>query len=102
MTNEIDESRPPEFTKQFDKQLDRLPLEIKMAFRDALALFLEDQNNSVLNNHPLVEKLAGYRSINLNGDYIAIFKEKFTAKQKIVTFHKVGTHVKLYRNTRKK
>lgn len=102
MTKEINETRPPEFTKQFDKQLDRLPNEIKIAFRDTLALFLEDQFNSVLNNHPLIEKLAGYRSINLNGDYIALFKEKFTAKHKIVTFHKIGTHKKLYRNTKKK
>ena len=102
MINETDEPRPPKFTEQFDKQIDRLPHEIKVAFRDALALFLEEPYNEVLNNHQLEGKLVDYSSININGDYIAFFKEKITNKEKVVTFHKIGTHKRLYSHSRKK
>lgn len=67
-----------------------------MAFIEALQFFKEDPSHSLLRNHPLKEKLAGYRSIDVTEDYRAIFKESKTRKQKIITFHKIGTHRELY------
>ncbi|HZE87428.1 MAG TPA: hypothetical protein VE090_04455 [Methylomirabilota bacterium] len=44
-----------EFTELFNKQRKAAPHEIKMAFRETLALFLEDSSYPQLRNHPLKE-----------------------------------------------
>ena len=85
-----------EFTDLFNRQRKNAPLEIKIAFREALALFLEDQFHPMLRNHVLREKLAGYRSIDVTEDFRAIFKETQSGKQKVIIFHKIGTHEELY------
>lgn len=86
-----------EFTDFFNKQRKAAPSEIKVAFRESLALFLEDPSNPYLRNHPLTGKLAGYRSIDVTDDWRALFKETQTGRQKVITFHKIGTHEDLYR-----
>ena len=85
-----------EFTNFFEKQRKSAPHEIRVAFRESLTLFIEDPSNSHLRNHPLQKKLAGYKSINITEDWRALFKEAQTGKQKIITFHKIGTHEELY------
>jgi addiction module RelE/StbE family toxin len=87
-----------EYSQLFIKQLKATPHEIKLAFRDALALFLEDPSAAILREHPLKKRLSGYRSIDVTTDYRALYKVKITGKQKIITFHKIGTHTKLYSN----
>lgn len=69
---------------------------IKTAFEQTLEMFLEDPNHPSLRNHQLKEKLVGYRSIDISGDWRAVFKEKRTEKQRIITFHMIGTHEDLY------
>jgi addiction module RelE/StbE family toxin len=96
MINKINNPRI-EFTELFNKQRKAVPHEIKMAFREALFLFLEDSTYPQLRNHPLRGKLSGYRSIDVTEDWRAIFKQTQTTKQKIVTFHKIGTHKTLYK-----
>lgn len=83
------------FTKAFDRQRKKAPQEIKIAFIEALSIFLEDQHHPKLRNHPLQRKLVGYRSIDVTGDWRALFKITKTGKQEIVTFHKIGTHKEL-------
>lgn len=85
-----------EFTDLFNKQRKATPSAIKLAFRETLALFLEDPNNPFLRNHPLTGKLSGYRSINVTEDWRALFKQTQTDKKKVITFHKIGTHQELY------
>lgn len=85
-----------EFTDFFNKQRKAAPSAIKVAFRETLALFLEDPNNPYLRNHPLTGKLAGYISIDVTDDWRALFKETQTGGQKVITFHKIGTHEELY------
>jgi addiction module RelE/StbE family toxin len=72
------------------------PLEIKEAFRETLALFLEDPHHPFLRNHPLKEQFAGYRSIDVTDDWRAVFKESSTGDRVVITFHLIGTHKELY------
>ena len=85
-----------EFTPLFNKQRKSAPLEIKKAFREAIDLFLENQEHPILRNHRLKKNFAGYRSIDVTPDWRAVFKETKTNKQKVVTFHMLGTHEQLY------
>lgn len=96
MKNKINNSRI-EFTELFNKQRNAAPHEIKIAFREVLAVFLEDSSYPQLRNHPLKGKLSGYRSIDVTDDWRALFKQTQTTKQKIITFHKLGTHQTLYK-----
>jgi addiction module RelE/StbE family toxin len=85
------------FTEEFNRQRKKAPKEIKIAFREALSLFVDNQMHPILRNHSLEKKLAGYRSINVTGDWRALFRIKKTSRQAIVTFHKLGTHSELYK-----
>jgi addiction module RelE/StbE family toxin len=85
-----------EFTDRFNKQREAAPLDIKVAFREALGLFLEDSLSPYLRNHPLKEKLSGYRSIDVTEDWRAIFREEQTDNHTIIRFVALGTHQQLY------
>ncbi len=85
------------FSIRFDKQLSDARDEIVEAFLEVLALFLEDPRYATLRNHALKKKYAGYRSIDVTGEWRAIFKETRSGKRKIITFQMLGTHKKLYR-----
>ncbi len=87
------------FSKTFDKQLRRSPLKIKIAFRKRLELFLKNSYHPLLNNHPLSGKLTGYRSINITGDWRAIYSIVNNTKGDVVIiFEMIGTHSQLYKN----
>src|SRR5260370_38640161 len=86
-----------DFSTRFEKQLEECPEEIKLAFREALALFIENPFHENLRNHPLHGKLAGYISIDVTVDYRALFKEKKTGRKRNIKFHMIVTHYKLYR-----
>jgi addiction module RelE/StbE family toxin len=85
-----------EFTDDFNTQRKAAPLAIKEAFRETLALFLEDPHHPFLRNHPLTEQFAGYRSIDVTDDWRAVFKESSTGDRVVITFHLIGTHQELY------
>ncbi len=85
-----------EFTNRFNRQRKACPLAIKVAFREALELFLEDSNHPQLRNHRLRKTLSPYRSIDVTGDVRAIFKVTQINGQKNITFHKIGTHKQQY------
>ena len=88
-----------DYSKTFDKQLRKSPLKIKIAFRKRLKLFLENAFHPLLNNHPLSGKLSGYRSINITGDWRAIYSSVNNAKGEItVVFEMIGTHSQLYKS----
>lgn len=92
-----DESTPPlKYTALFNKQRKAAPLEIKIAFREAIELFLDNPNHPHLRNHALREQFAGYRSIDITGDWRALFKVKESKTQTVITFHILGTHTQLY------
>jgi len=84
------------YTSLFNKQRKAAPLEIKIAFRDTLELFLENSHHPQLRNHPLKEEYAGYNSIDVTDDWRALFRVRESETQTIITFHILGTHEELY------
>jgi addiction module RelE/StbE family toxin len=85
-----------EFTSRFNKQRKAAPLDIKIALLEAIELFLEDPHSPLLRNHSLKEEYSGYNSIDVTGDWRALFKVRESDTQTVFTFHILGTHLQLY------
>lgn len=86
-----------DYSRQFQKSLKKAPLATKIAFRKRRELFQKDPFHALLNNHSLSGKLKGYRSINITGDWRAIYSEyKDEANNTIIVFEILGTHSQLY------
>lgn len=84
-----------EYSRRFQKQLKKAPIEIKVAFKKRRELFSKNPFTSLLNNHVLTGKLKNYRSINITGDWRAIYSEK--KRGKVIIFEFLGTHSQLYK-----
>lgn len=81
------------FHRNFEKQFKKLREKGKKRAKERLALFLDDEFNLLLNNHPLRGKFQGYRSINIAGDLRAVYKFQ---KPDTCIFVAIGTHGRLY------
>jgi len=81
------------FHKNFDKKIKKLDRKIKKQFFSRLILFEKNPFAPQLNNHSLKGKFAGYRSINITGDFRAIFKQ---LDQDSIEFSTIDTHGNLY------
>ncbi len=84
-----------DFSRRFEKDLRKAPIKIRIAFKARLELFLPDMFNPLLNNHALTGDYKEYRSINITGDWRAIFKEFENGE--IISFEILGTHSQLYK-----
>lgn len=86
------------FTKKFSKQYDKADRKIKRLFDKKSELFLINPFHSQLNNHQLTGKLSGYRSINITGDWRALYSEYIDKKRgNVIVFEILGTHGQLYK-----
>jgi addiction module RelE/StbE family toxin len=83
---------PIERHKKFVKQFKKLPKNVREKFEQKLRVFVINPYSPVLNNHPLTGRWAGCRSVNVTGDYRAIYH----LSNDIVTFMRIGTHHQLY------
>ncbi|PIT96889.1 type II toxin-antitoxin system mRNA interferase toxin, RelE/StbE family [Candidatus Campbellbacteria bacterium CG10_big_fil_rev_8_21_14_0_10_35_52] len=83
------------YSNQFIKDFKNTPFEIRVAFKERLEIFIKDKFNPTLNNRKLNGKLKNYRSINITGNWRAIFSEN--DKDEEIIFHLIGTHSKLYK-----
>jgi len=81
-----------EFSPVFQKLIASAPAEIQRAFREAYDLFREHPDHPALRNHVLTGKFAGFRSIDVTGDWRAVYREK----EDRMKFVAIGTHAKLY------
>ncbi len=81
------------YARLFSKQYDKAGTKIKAAFKQKLDFFLQNPFHSQLNNHALTGKLKGYRSINVTGDWRALYSQS----NKTVVFEMLGTHSQLYK-----
>ena len=86
------------YSRRFIKQYEKADQKIQKAFDRKLALFLTDSFHPLLNNHELTGQFAGYRSINITGDWRAHYSQSTDEKgyTKYV-FELFGTHSQLYR-----
>jgi addiction module RelE/StbE family toxin len=81
------------YTKDFQKSLKKKDKFIQEKTRARIRLFRQDPFNVLLDNHKLHGEYEGYSSINITGDFRAIFKY-ITEGQ--VVFYDIGTHPELY------
>lgn len=81
------------FSSRFEKQREKLTKPTKHKLNERLRLFAQTPFDSLLENHPLHGKYAGCRSINITGDYRAIF---YSENQNTVCFIAIGTHHSLF------
>lgn len=61
------------FHTTFKKKLKKIPPKIQERFYERLELFVQDKFNSLLNNHSVNRAYKNCRSINVSGDFRAIF-----------------------------
>jgi len=80
------------YKKRFDKSFKKLSPKVKQQFYGRLHLFLKNKFDEQLNNHSVDPTYPGCRSINITGDYRAIFYEE----DDHITFIFIGTHSELY------
>ncbi len=81
------------YHRKFDKQFKKLTVSVQKQFKERRNIFLSDQFHPLLDNHPLNPPFAGSRSINVTGDYRAIFKH---ISPDLVLFTHIGTHHELF------
>ena len=85
-----------EYSRKFDKDLKKSPTKIKIAFKKRREIFQQNQFHPLLNNHLLTGNLKGYRSINITGDWRALYID-LDDKIEWVEFVDLGTHSELYK-----
>ena len=71
----------------------KLSPELRRQFKKRRNLFLANRFDPVLNNHPLHAEYADCRSINITGDYRAVFYQE---RADCVQFIAIGTHHQLF------
>ncbi len=85
-----------DYHKRFLKNLARAPHHIQLVVSKRIRLFSIDPFYGLLNNHALVGKWQGHRSINVTGDWRAIYRDLGDGRIEWVEFGELGTHRDLY------
>jgi addiction module RelE/StbE family toxin len=86
------------FSKDFGKCYQKADLKIKLNFDKRLQFFAEKPFHPQLHNHLLTGKYSGFRSINITGDWRAIFSVHIDNQgNQTVIFELLGTHSQLYK-----
>ena len=81
-----------ELHRLFLKQYKKLPKNVRVQFVERKNLFAEKPFDPVLNNHSVDRVFPDCRSINVTGDYRAIFRQR----DEQALFLRIGTHSELY------
>lgn len=82
-----------ELHRNFLKNYRKLPKKIQEKFKERRNLFIENKFNPLLNNHSVEPTYPNWRSIDITGDYRALFEVK---EENLIVFMKIGTHSELY------
>lgn len=86
------------YSTTFKKQYKKAPKQIQNKVKERLELFVQNPTIAILNNHALTGKFQGRRSINITGDWRAIFSIRANSEsEREYYFELVGTHSQLYR-----
>ena len=81
------------YHRRFIKLFGKLPAKIRDKFLERLDLFQREPFHPLLNNHAVEATYPNWRSINITGDYRALFE---VAEGDLVVFMRIGTHSELY------
>jgi addiction module RelE/StbE family toxin len=80
------------YSKQFLRQYTKLPPKIRQKADDRLRLWQADRFDPLLRDHQLKGELQHYRSIDITGDYRALY----SVNDHVALFETIGTHAQLY------
>ena len=80
-------------SKYFDKRFSKLPNKVQQKTLERIQLFRIEPNARILRNHGLTGKWTGYRSIDVTGDYRAVY---MLVQDNMAKFYTVDTHSNLY------
>lgn len=80
----------------FLKKLKKVNVRIRKSFKERIELFLKNPDDPILDDHPLQDEYAGYRSINITSDWRGLYTEKYTEDGIVAYFSILGTHNDLY------
>jgi len=80
------------YSKAFLKQAKKLSPEIRKKLLERVTLFSENPLHPTLRNHALKGKYKQYRSIDITGDFRALYLQN----EKEAIFDAAGTHSQLY------
>ena len=81
------------FHRNFEKRYARIPPSVRKQFKERSDVFMRNPYDPILQNHALKGKYQGYRSINITGDYRAVYK---FIDGNMIIFVDLGTHSELY------
>jgi addiction module RelE/StbE family toxin len=82
------------FHKRFDKMASKLPSKVKVKMIERITIFSKDPLDYILRNHALNTPYKGSYSIDITGDYRAIYS---LVDDQTAMFTHIGTHNQLYR-----
>ena len=82
------------FHKSFMKMTQKLSPKVRQKMAERIELFTNDPLNSQLRNHALHTPYKGSYSIDITGDYRAIYQ---LVDDNTALFTHIGTHSQLYR-----
>lgn len=86
-----------EFYQIYKKKID---VRIRKSVNERLEIFRKNPSDSILDNHELEDEWAGHRSIDITGDYRAIYEEIIEGEDIVAYFVTLGTHEALYREVK--
>lgn len=81
------------FHRQFAKSFKRCPAQVQKQFKKRFRLFLAYPHHPLLGNHALHGEWKDHRSINITGDYRALYCH---LDSDLVEFFIIDTHSNLY------
>jgi len=81
------------YSRNFKKMFKKKDSWIQEKFADHLLLFTQDINHPLLKNHSLNGKWVGFRSINITGDFRAVYEELNDTDFEFIA---IGTYSELY------
>lgn len=84
------------YDPSFLKKVKKVNVRIRKSVKERILLFSNDPMNPQLDNHLLKRGWEGYRSIDINADYRAIYKETKIGDEIVAYFVTLGTHKDLY------
>ncbi len=81
------------FHKHFARRYKKCSEKVRVQFKKRLKLFFENPYHPLLENHALHGEWQKFRSINVSGDYRALYRH---ASDDIAEFFVIDTHSNLY------
>ncbi len=82
-----------EWSREFKKCYRKLPTKIQQKVQERFQEFLLDEFDPTFNNHKLTGEFVAFRSINITGDYRALYRR---VDSDVILWAMVGTHAQLY------